>query len=87
VERLYGRVEADTFPAFYRANTAARLRALAAQAGFELELEPVGDPTYLAFGEGLFRLARLLERITPPSLRVHVVGVGHRQSSTNGYVA
>ena len=49
VKRLYGRVEADTFPAFYRANRPARLRSLASQACLELDLVPVGDPTYLAY--------------------------------------
>jgi hypothetical protein len=37
-------------------------------------LRLVGDPTYLAFNEPLFRLSCLLERITPPALRVHLVG-------------
>ena len=78
VERLYGRAEADTFPAFYRANRPARLRALAAQAGLALDLVLVGDPTYLAFNEPLFRLACLLERLTPPPLRVHMVGVARK---------
>ena len=39
-----------------------------------VSLRFVGDPTYLAFNEPLFRLACLLERVTPPPLRVHLVG-------------
>jgi len=37
-------------------------------------MSPVGDPTYLAFSELLFRLACLIEKLTPPPLRVHLVG-------------
>ncbi len=77
VGRLYGRAEADTFPAFYRANTPARLRALLGRVGLELDLTLVGDPTYLAFGDVFFRLACLLERFIPTALRVHLVGVAH----------
>ncbi len=75
VSRLYGRAEADTFPAFYRANTPAQIERLARTAGLvRVSLRFIGDPTYLAFGEPLFRLACLLERITPPARRVHLVG-------------
>lgn len=73
---LYDRAEADTFPARYRANTTARIERLARRAGLKrVALRRVGDPSYLAFNEPLFRLACLLERLTPPALRVHVVGV------------
>ena len=75
IDRLYGRAEEDTFPALYRANTPARIRSLLGMAGLEVEvLIPIGDPTYLAFSEPLYRLACWLERLTPPSLRVHLVG-------------
>jgi SAM-dependent methyltransferase len=75
VGRFYDRAEADVFPAFYRANTPRRIEQLARDAGLErVSLQCVGDPTYLAFGQGLFRLACLLERVTPPLLRVHLVG-------------
>src|SRR4029077_3421846 len=36
VPRLYGRVESDTFPVRYRANTDAAIRALAARCGLEV---------------------------------------------------
>ena len=75
VGHLYGRAEADTFPAFYRANTSAQIEHLARAAGLKrVSLRSIGDPTYLAFNEPLFRLACLLERVTPPALRVHLVG-------------
>jgi SAM-dependent methyltransferase len=75
VGRFYDRTEADTFPALYRANTAAQIERLARAAGlWRVSLRFVGDPTYLAFTEALFRLSCLLERITPARLRVHLVG-------------
>jgi len=75
VGRFYDRAEADTFPAHYRANTPAQIERLAQAAGLKRpSLHFVGDPTYLAFNEPLFRLACLLERITPRRMRVHLVG-------------
>lgn len=75
VGRFYDRPQADTFPAFYRANTSAQIERLARAAGLEqVSFRFVGDPTYLAFNEPLFQAACLLERITPPALRVHLVG-------------
>jgi SAM-dependent methyltransferase len=75
VDRLYGRVEADTFPAFYRANTPAQIERLARAVGLErASLRFIGDPTYLAFNEVLFRMACLLERVMPRRMRVHLVG-------------
>jgi SAM-dependent methyltransferase len=82
VGRLYGRDAADTFPALYRANTPGRLRSLLRCAGLEVVgLWLVGDPTYLAFGEIAFRLACGLERVTPASWRVHIVGEARRPIS------
>jgi SAM-dependent methyltransferase len=76
VGRLYDRAEADTFPAHYRANTIPRIERLARRAGLAcVALRRVGDPSYLAFNELFFRLACLAERLTPPELRVHLVGV------------
>jgi SAM-dependent methyltransferase len=74
VARLYGRLEPDTFPAYYRANTPARLERLARAAGMRrASLALVGDPSYVAFTDSLFRVACLLERLTPASLRIHLV--------------
>jgi SAM-dependent methyltransferase len=75
VDWVYGRSETDIFPALYCANTAAQIELLAREAGMErVSLRFIGDPTYLAFNEPLFRLACLLERVTPRRMRVHLVG-------------
>ena len=75
VEWVYDRCEKDTFPAVYGANTLKRIELLAHAAGLErVALRFIGDPTYLAFNEPLFRLACLLERVTPRRMRVHLVG-------------
>jgi ubiquinone/menaquinone biosynthesis C-methylase UbiE len=74
VRRLYGRQHEDTFPAFYRANSPAAIDRLAQGADMRrVSLTLIGDPTYLALGETLFRLSSLLERLTPPSRRIHLV--------------
>jgi hypothetical protein len=74
VRRLYARAGADTFPVRYRANTSAHIEQLARAAGLRpVQIQLVGDPTYLAFNDALFALSSLLERITPPSFRVHIV--------------
>jgi len=75
VRRLYARDEADTFPVRYRANTPERIARLAREAGLSrTQVQLVGDPTYLAFNDALFAMASLLELVTPPGLRVHIVG-------------
>jgi SAM-dependent methyltransferase len=75
VRRLYARAESDTFPVRYRANTPVRIEQLARQVGLcPVQIHLVGDPTYLAFNDALFALSSLLERITPSSFRVHIVG-------------
>lgn len=77
VDRFYDRGEPDIFPALYRANSAKKIKRLAGRAGMELiSLRFIGDPSYLAFNEPLFRLACLLERVTPRWMRVHLVGEG-----------
>lgn len=75
VRWLYGRAEADTFPALYRANTIPDLTALLRSAGLEpTAIIPVGDPTYLAFNEAFYRLSAWAERWIPPPARLHLVG-------------
>ena len=77
VDRFYDRGVPDIFTALYRANSAAEIRQLAERAGIEvISLRFVGDPTYLALNEPLFRFACLLERVTPRWMRVHLVGEG-----------
>lgn len=75
VPRLYGRAGADTFPVRYRANTPARLRALADAAPLRVvSLRAIPDPTYIAFSDQLFALSALLERALPKSWGVHLIG-------------
>ncbi len=75
VPRLYGRAEADTFRVRYRANTLARLRALAEAHGFRvISFRAIKDPTYLAFSNWLFVISVALERILPEGWGVHVAG-------------
>ncbi len=75
VPRLYGRIEADTFPVQYRANTVGDLRALASESGLRVrELRVVADPTYLALNSVMFRASVLSERVTPRGWGVHLIG-------------
>ena len=75
VSLIYDRTEEDTFPAFYRANTLRRIRALAREAGLTCTtLETIADPTYLAFNDVLFRLSARLTPLLPSALRVHLAG-------------
>ncbi len=75
VSRVYGRREDDVFPAYYRANSLARIEHLARQAGMtRVSLRLVGDPTYLAWNEAFFRVACVLERGLPRGMRVHLIG-------------
>jgi SAM-dependent methyltransferase len=75
VPRLYGRLEADTFPVQYRANTVSALRMLAVENGLaESELRVVPDPTYLAINPLLFRVSLLSERMMPRGWGVHLIG-------------
>jgi SAM-dependent methyltransferase len=79
VRSVYARGEADTFPARYRANTRHAIERIAHAAGLSLErLLYVPDPTYLAFGESLFRLGLIAQRLIPPSAYVHLVGICRR---------
>lgn len=80
VRRFYGRAGADAFPTFYRANTAAALRHLAASQGLKLaSLEAIADPTYLAFNEALFRLMIQFEARLGEGRGIHLVGCLQRQ--------
>jgi ubiquinone/menaquinone biosynthesis C-methylase UbiE len=75
VPRLYGRVEADTFPVQYRANTVRGLRRLASDSGLRVaELRVVADPTYLALNSLMFRASVLSDRVTPRGWGVHLLG-------------
>lgn len=75
VPKFYGRAEADTFRVHYRANTLARLRALAAAQGFQVSsLVAIKDPTYLAFNDLFFQLSVGLEALLPQEWGVHWIG-------------
>ncbi len=75
VRRWYGRDQADTFPVVYQANTRHRIEQLARAAGLTtVAFYQVGDPTYLAFNEPLYRLAAFAERLIPRWMKVHLVG-------------
>jgi SAM-dependent methyltransferase len=77
--RIYGRDERDTFPVAYKANTRRSLEGHLRHAGFlNEEFHLVGDPSYVAGNEILFRLAVAWERITDwgplKHTKVHLVG-------------
>lgn len=75
VPRLYGRIEADTFPVQYRANTTSAIRSLAERSGLQVaELRVVPDPTYLAFNGLMFRASVLSEGLLPRGWGVHLLG-------------
>ena len=75
VPRLYGRVEADTFPVQYRANTAGTIRTVAQRAGLTVaELRVIPDPTYLAFNSFMFRASVISEGLMPCGWGVHLLG-------------
>src|SRR2546429_124256 len=75
VPRFYGRVEADTFPVRYRANTIEALRAQAQASGLDVyDLRVVPDPTYLAVNRVMFRASVISERVMPKGWGVHLLG-------------
>lgn len=75
VPRLYGRVEADTFPVLYRANTEGAIRVLAERAGLQVGLlRVIPDPTYLAFNGFMFRASVMSEGLMPRGWGVHLLG-------------
>ncbi len=66
VRRLTDREECDTFPTFYRANTAGAIRRLAAESGFEIESVRYlnQSPDYFEKIPPLFVLGAAYERLT-----------------------
>ncbi|HEY0829683.1 MAG TPA: methyltransferase domain-containing protein [Candidatus Dormibacteraeota bacterium] len=75
VPRVYGRVEADTFPVQYRANTVAAIAAHARNAGLDVyDMRVVPDPTYLAVNSFMFRASVMSERLMPKGWGVHLLG-------------
>jgi SAM-dependent methyltransferase len=75
VPRLYGRIEADTFPVRYRANTETAIRELGTSCGLDVAiLTAIRDPTYLALNRLMFRASAFSERVLPASWGVHLLG-------------
>jgi hypothetical protein len=76
VERLYQRMGADTFPAYYLANTQTTLRTLAEQSGLQLiDIRAINDPTYTAFNEIMFKTSIILDKFIPKMWGIHLIGV------------
>jgi SAM-dependent methyltransferase len=65
VRKVEGRDEEDTFPAFYRSNTAAAVKRLAGQSGFAVgSIRFLGQyPCYLMFNPVLFLIGTAYEKI------------------------
>lgn len=76
VDLFYGRPSADTFPAYYRANTSAKIRAMAAEAGMTLVIsQAIPDPTYMALRPNWFNAAVRLEERLSSHRAIHLVGM------------
>jgi len=78
IHALYNRDRGFTFPVYYRANTKSVLDDSLGRLNFVCEcFQYVGDPTYIAFNEPLYRLGVALERLTDfqrtRQLKVHFV--------------
>ncbi len=78
VHAIYGRDEDFINPTFYRANSYRRLDRALTTVGFVCErFEHIGDPTYLALNDLMFRAALLAEGLIDRfwhAGRVHLVG-------------
>ncbi len=75
---IYARDEDFINPTYYRANAPGEIDRMLGSAGLRCErFAHVGDPTYLAFNEALYRASLaaewLIDRFAP-STRVHLVG-------------
>ena len=72
INRMRGRAEADTFPTLYRANTAADVRRLGGEAGFEvLSVERIeGRPEYLRMTWPTYLVGAAYERLVNSTERL-----------------
>jgi ubiquinone/menaquinone biosynthesis C-methylase UbiE len=62
VKRLYGRPHHDTFPTYYRLNTATAMKPIVEKAGLELTSTTYfANPDYFSFSKGLRRLAIVVD--------------------------
>ncbi len=69
INRLRGRAEADTFPTLYRANTAADVKRIGTEAGFEvMSVSSIeGRPEYLRMTWPTYLLGAAYERVVNAS--------------------
>jgi SAM-dependent methyltransferase len=75
VRALYARTAMDTFPVTYQVNTPATVVGVAHTVGLApVTLVSIADPTYLAFNDGWFAIAVLLDRLLAPQQGIHLVG-------------
>ncbi len=77
--------DAQTFPTYYRLNSAARIRTIAGQAGLVLETikSYVGWPTYWEFSDLLHRIfvvSHWILELMPPAFHLTLVGTLRRES-------
>lgn len=76
---VYARDEDFINPTYYRANSFREIDEGLRRVGLRCaQFEAIGDPTYLAFNEFLFRVSILIERFIDkiaPKTRVHLVGM------------
>jgi ubiquinone/menaquinone biosynthesis C-methylase UbiE len=82
VQQLYGRLSADAYPTYYRANKTSEIIRLAEISGMKIQsLQAIADPTYLAFNEPLFQFSCWIEKLIPADWRVHLVGIAEKEKS------
>jgi ubiquinone/menaquinone biosynthesis C-methylase UbiE len=79
VKAIYGRNEDFINPTYYQANSYRSIHGMLSEVGFTCErFEHIGDPSYMAVNEVMFRAAVLVEGAIDrfwPSRRVHLVGL------------
>lgn len=86
VRAVYGRNEDFINPTYYRANTYRTLDSQLTAAGFaQVQFDIIGDPTYLAINEIMFRasvtIEGLLDRYWSQG-KVHLVGLYQKKESS-----
>jgi SAM-dependent methyltransferase len=82
VEYFYGRKTADTFPAYYKANSGDDVRKVAGELGMTLVVSQlIPDPTYLAFRPNWFDTAVWLDERLSDERAIHLVGMIEKSST------
>jgi SAM-dependent methyltransferase len=89
VHRLYGRPLIDTFPAYYRLNTAREVRRTCGQAGLRLlRIQRYADPGYFRFAKPVEALAvltdRLLESVREGWGRLYFTFIAEKTADADG---